>query len=131
MTTITEFNRTTCKALGEEIEQALAGIASKYGVSISCKGGTFGPTSYVAKVECAVIAGGLAVTREVEAFNKMASLYGLAPSDLGRSFAYSGGTYSICGLKPSSRNPVLAKRQDGKVFKFPVEVVKYRLATAA
>jgi hypothetical protein len=54
----------------------------------------------------------------------MAKMYGMSPEDLGKSFTYGRDQYTIVGLsRKSHKFPLLAKRSDGKVFKFPVDVV--------
>jgi len=47
---------------------------------------------------------------------------------LDRPFRSGGQSYSVCGLKPRGRLRLIAKRADGKMFKFAVEDVARLMA---
>lgn len=133
MPQIKNFDRNTVRLFGEELQNALKGLAEKYGVSIKSAGATFardgGNVTY--KVAVAVIGeGGVAETKERSAFIQLAVMYGLQPTDLGKTFVHVGETVEITGLAPKSRKfPILGKK-GGKTYKFPVEAVKAGLAKA-
>jgi len=55
--------------------------------------------------------------------------HGLTEDDLGRSFNLGGYRYTLKGYKPRSRKyPMLAEREDGKMYKLPTDSVKMALS---
>jgi hypothetical protein len=124
---ITSFDRTTMRALGREIEDAVAAVAAKHGISLKYAGGTFDANNFTMKIAGATIAqNGDVITKAHADFEKYAPIFGLAPTDLGRQFRTPAGKeYRISGLKPaSSKFPVLATQVGtGKTFKFPAGAV--------
>ena len=125
---INKFDRPSCKIVGEAVDQALKGVADKFGITIKRKSGTFSENNYTIKIEASVIGeNGLAISKEAEAFKQMAQYYGLAASDLNKKFTnWSGKEYQIVGLATkSSKYPILAKEIDsGKTFKFAEKQVQ-------
>lgn len=116
------MDRETVKIIAAKVEAAVRGVAEEHGVQITYKGGNYCESSALLKLEVAEIRCGEAVTREAEDFRRNANLVGLQPEDLGREFRdWSGDTYKIVGLKPSSRKyPILVKNlRTSKTFKFP------------
>jgi len=133
MTTIKHIDRNVARLLGEELEKAAQEIAKRYGLQVKGAGGSYMAGSFTAKTEFAVIGeNGIAETKDVEAFRLLASSFGLAAEDLGRTFVKDGKKHTICGLRPKAdRFPILARREDGKTFKFPAATVKVMLARAS
>ena len=130
---IETFDKATCRMIAREIEQAVAAVAEKYGVSVAYKGGSFDASTFKPKIELSVVApDGVVATPERRDFEDMALLYGLAATDLGREFQSNGSRFTICGAKPRSpKRPILAKRSDGQVFKFSPDAVKSALERTA
>ena len=126
------MNRAMAKQLAGKIEAALQPLAEELGMQIRARGGSFGETAYMAKIEVSELAtNGVAMTPEREAFVKQAMHYGLSPLDLDAEFeAKDGTTYRIVGLSPRKRKyPIVAARQpDGKLYKFGDETVARLLA---
>ena len=126
------MNRAMAKQLARKIEAALQPLASELGMQIRARGGSFGATAYMAKIEVSEItADGVAMTPERTAFIKEATLFGLQPEDLDAEFKANGVTvYKIVGLAPRKRKyPIVAARQpDGKLYKFGEETVARMLA---
>jgi hypothetical protein len=113
------MDRDKCKAIRIALDKAIGGIGDALGVHLTVGRATYSLNNAVFKVEAADIVGGKFVTKEVEAFNMLATGYGLQKEDLGKKFMFQGTQYEVCGLKPSTEFPILAKRlHDGKVFKF-------------
>jgi hypothetical protein len=133
---ITGIDQPTTRMLRERLDAALKaagldaiGLSAEVGNAlIGC-----GRTSVTFKVEVAVVAAdGTTLNRGAQSFRQMATLYGLAPDDLGRTFAHQGRTFTITGLAArAGRMPILADRDDGCGFKFPAESVAKMLAAQA
>lgn len=122
----------TCKLLGLEIQATLQSLADKHGISIQYGGGSYDSSNATLKLKISVKdESGQVITREAKDFKNFAAFYGLKSEDFGKSFIMSGHTYEICGLAAKSRTyPILAKRADGKVFKFGGQMVSRLLENA-
>jgi hypothetical protein len=129
---IQTINRDVIRMLRAELELALAAVGEKHGIKINVGNASFTSSNVTFKVEAAIIGeGGVVINKEAAAFKALAVSYGLLPDDLGKTFttyAYGGGskapTYEIIGAAPRSfKFPILGKRADGKIFKFPPNTV--------
>ena len=111
------------------IEAALKGVEAQFGVKVQVGKASYTPNNVVFKIEFAELVDGQAVSRDVEDFKQMATLYGLKPDDLGKPFMFRNEGYTVCGLAPKRRKaPILGKRgHDGKVFCFPADEVRLLL----
>ena len=127
---LTTFNAPTMKALRVELDEAFKAVGERHGISIVCATGRYSHQTATFKVELGVKApDGEVVTRERSAFLEMATLFGLTPEDLGRTFTTRGKSYKVMGLKPGSpKFPIIASGPDGRTWKFPEETVKRALA---
>lgn len=125
------FDRQTVKDTRNRLQTALDTIAADIGCQIKVGNASYEPDGSACsfKIECAVIGeDGTAKTREATDFGHYAEQYGLKPEDLGKSFTNHNGTYTIIGCKPRSHKfPILGRRADGKVFKFPAVMVRLGL----
>jgi hypothetical protein len=126
---IKTFDRAAVRTLRDDINEALAAVAKKHGISLSTGNVSFNARNANIKLVAAIIdESGVAQTPEKTAFRAYAPHYGLSPDDFGKTFRAAGKTYEIVGLKPKSHQyPILGKRADGKIFKFPAETVKFGL----
>ncbi len=122
---ITTFDRSTCRDVSERIAKALAPLAQELGVSITPRGGSYGPGHYTLKVEVATIAtDGKVRTKQSEDFQTLAKLYGMSPNDLGRTFRSGGKEYTIAGLAPRKRARPIIASCGGREYCFAAEDVK-------
>jgi hypothetical protein len=124
---IQSFDKVSAGLLSDEIERALQPIASKYGIQIKRGRGVFAPTDFTLKVECAVVKGGIAATKEATSFENYAHMIGLKKEDLGKPITFRGKGYAIMGFRPRSKYSILARRDDGKSFWLPLDEVKKAL----
>ncbi len=64
-----------------------------------------------------------------EDFKRLATHYGLKPSDLGKTFTQRRSIFKVIGLVASRpKYPILVENQKGKRYKFPASKVKMLLA---
>ena len=125
--TMKTLERSTVKAISEDMMTALQAVALKHGVHFSYKGGRFSSSNCLFKVEAAVITdGGTAETRERTAFKLQASYFQLKPEWLDKTFSFGGDDYTIIGLNVKAyKAPVLATQaSNGKTYKFKADHVK-------
>ena len=129
-TKINQFDRTNLRMIREMIDQELADLGERLGVSIKAGSASFTSNNATYKLQIATISEeGEICTKEAEDFKLYCFRWGLAPDDLGREFNFRGNTYTITGAKPRSyQYPILATRgYDGKSFKFAVDQIKSML----
>ena len=119
--------------LRADITAALATVAKTHGITIATGRCTYTGQTATFKLDIGTISGdGVAVTKEAESFTRNAVIFGLLPEDLGKSFVSGGLSFVVAGLKPAStKYPILARREDGKVFKFGEDTVKRLLGRAS
>jgi hypothetical protein len=126
---IDQFDTTTCKLMRREIEEALDKVGQRYGVAF--QGGNIRYTSetFAMKITGATRGkNGEVIAPEVKDFNRYCGMYGMVPSDLGKTFVSVGYTYKLVGLKPKNHKyPFIGQREDGKRFKFDVGTVRRAL----
>jgi len=121
-----EINKSELRIIRRKIDEALATIGTEHNITIKTTGGTsYTTNSFRMKIEGATINEDGVSDKQVENFEKYATLLGLTPADLGKTFTYKKSTYTITGLKASNPTyPVQAVNQNGKQYKFPADAVK-------
>jgi hypothetical protein len=131
MATIKTFDRATVRMLGAEALAAMQVVAAKYGLAVSDRGGTFLPTdaNFRFNFQCMVEGAGEGTKGVPAGFARDMKALGLPEDCFGKSFVWSGRSYTIKGSQLSSRKyPVLCERDDGKGFKMTVNSVRDGLA---
>ncbi len=118
--------RDLIKAVQEDLRVGLQAIGDKHGVVLTLGNARYSDTNATMKLELSKKdASGMAITREAAAFLRDAAIYGLEPSDLGRTFTSNGRTFKITGSNPRSQKyPILAALPNEKQYKFHDTVVK-------
>ena len=120
------MDRKKVQLLRTKIAEVLEPLGKELGLKMSVVGNaSFSNSNVTFKVEVAEVnEDGEAQTRAVEEFKAYAVLYGLQEDMFGKTFTIGSNIYKICGLKAKAHKyPVLAKRSDGKVFKFSVSSI--------
>lgn len=124
MSKIQQFDRQSLRALRVDLDQAMATIASKYGIELSAGNISFTSETATIKVAAGVIKNGTVVTKEAKDFDRYKGLVGLGSLNVGDTIQLQGKEYTISGYKPrSKKSPVLVTR-NGKSYKVSVEMVK-------
>ena len=124
MSKIQQFDRQSLRALRVDLDQAMATIASKYGIQLSAGNISFTSETATIKVAAGVIKNGTVVTKEAKDFDRYKGLVGLSSLNVGDTIQLQGKEYTISGYKPrSKKSPVLVTR-DGRSYKVSVEMVK-------
>ena len=123
MSKINQFDRQTLRALRVDLDNAMATIASKYGIQLSAGNISFTSETATIKVAAGIIKNGTVVTAEAKAFNQYKSLVGLEAFNVGDTIQIQGKEYTIKGYKPRSMAAVVIER-DGRGYKVTVDMVK-------
>ena len=119
------------RILRAAINEALSLVEEEHGVKCQIGNITYRGVNMTTRLTVtAQNSDGTVDTKETTDFKTYAEIrYGMKKSDLNRTFNFRGRTYTLVGAKPrSSKFPLLGKRDDGKVFKFGVDLVKMKLA---
>ncbi len=110
-------------AFHKDVEDALAGVAKKYGVSISGGNITYGSNELTMKI----IATRTDKDVQKEEFldNIRYAFKAFTPDDYLKIFTIKGTEYQLCGFRPRTKYSVTGKRvKDGKEFGFTYDAVK-------
>lgn len=122
------FDRETVRLLHERMQTALDPLGRELNVKFLVGNARYTADNVRFKVEAASIqANGEVVDETVADFKRLAPLYGLKATDLGREVVINGREFVITGLKPRSHSyPILARcKRSGKIFKLPqVDVMR-------
>lgn len=127
---IESFNRENLKNMRKEINQALTALGDKYGVMFEIGNIRFSDHNFRTQLSVTVSNPNLEIQgAKANDFNRYCGIYGLVPSDLGKTFkGLTGETYKLVGLKSkSTKYPFVGERADGKKFKFTAEQVRKEL----
>jgi hypothetical protein len=130
MTTVTKFDRKTCRTVSADAEEALEAVAAKFGLTLKRESGRFSHDSFTAKFTFAVVAAdGSGAPAD---FARKARMLGLPEDCYGKQFVTGTGTYEVTGLNLRAKKyPVLGKRvRDGKTFKFTAMAVNFGMKAA-
>lgn len=105
---ITKFERSMLDNFKTEVLAALTDYVEQRGLAVNGGSGTFSDTSYEFKIKFAIKAeGGEVLTYERKMFKQYATMYGLKPEWLDKSFIYNGQSYTIAGLNLKSRRYIV------------------------
>ena len=134
---ITSIGPTNLYYLRDQIDAAIKKVGEDHGLLLSIGNIRYTSTSFKTTLTVCVADGGTdaPVTENAKwkaDFINSAAMFGFKQSDFGREFNDLTGTrYKIVGLKPRSRNALLAERiSDGKVWKINPDVAKRFFAKA-
>jgi hypothetical protein len=116
---ITCFDKGTAVILGADVEHELAEFCKARGLNVEMSGATARPGVFsltfsfqseeVARAE----------------WNRLCRAFELKPEWFGGTFIVKGRAFEIVGLNvASARTPVMAKRSDGKLYRFSAEAVR-------
>lgn len=118
---ITKITKPNLRALRIEMDNALAGVLEKHGLSAKLGNISYSDTQFHCKLTVNCGSNDDAEKRE---FERQAFAYGLTGDDYRKSFTQNGNTFYIVGFKPRSpKYPILGEKSDGSRYKFTEDVV--------
>jgi hypothetical protein len=122
---ITQFDKVTCKLLAQEIEDALAAVAQKHGLTVAPAGGSYDALSFTSKIKFQIAAGNpnLEDAERVE-FTKYCAWFDLSAAHYGAKITLPKyGEVTLIGFAPSrTKFPVKTRDANGVVRLFQREV---------
>ena len=118
------FTKLDCQALREEINRALAPVATKNGIKLQLGNMSYSSTEIRMKLDAVLLGEGGENLNDKNNFETYARMYGLEPSDYGKKFTTSKGEYTISGINTKKRKyPIVAKNNAGVAYIFESERV--------
>ena len=133
---ITSINARNVTYLRDQIDAAIKKVGEEHGLLLSIGSIRYTATSFKTTLTvCVADADDAQVTENAKFkadFINSAAMFGFKQSDFGREFEDAHGVrYKIVGLKPRSRNALLAERiSDGKLWKINPDTAKRYFAKA-
>ena len=112
-----------------EIRAKMAPILKELGgdfnVDLSLGNASFSQHNFTLQLKGSAISEtGEIITKEADNFQRYAYMFGLAASDLGKTFKLNGCEYVITGLKPNAHKyPILCKASNGTEYKMTAAMV--------
>jgi hypothetical protein len=118
------------KAFRDDFAVAVAALEKKYAVKVTLGSISYDELSFSTKMKVVSVSES-DPTGEIADWNKNCDGY-FKKSEYGTRFSLPDGrVYALCGFKWRSCSPILARRDDGKVYRFPLEFVKEQLKKQA
>lgn len=111
------ITREFIKEFRSDFKKAVKELEEKHGVTIDLKNISFDNVSFRGPVEVKLKEVNGVSSEQVE-FEKLCSLYGLAPSDYKKKITLPEGSFELIGFKTSSpKYCILLRRPDGRTVK--------------
>lgn len=119
------MDRDRARRMEVDLAASLPEFEKKWGVKVTVTGGSFTSTSCFLKLEVAEAgADGLIMSQAAADWKRFAKSYDLPEDGVGKKFIDRRREFTIEGLNPQAvRYPVMVKRDDGRRFKYPVNLV--------
>lgn len=116
------------EAFRKDFAEAMKPLEKKYNLSLKLGRITYGEDSFNGKLEAFDRSEG--ESREAKEFQKHCTLYGLEPTDLGKTIVCDGDSFKIVGLNPSKRKYCIqaVRLKDNKSFGLTLQATKEGLA---
>jgi len=127
--TISNFDKTTVKALRTAMNQALASVEAEYGIKINAGNASFSGNEVTFKVKANTVGdSGQAQTKEASNWDMMASVNGLGHLSVGDEVILQGKSFTIKGWNTRARkSPINIEDASGRGYKCSINMLsKYR-----
>lgn len=116
------FTPQKVRELHDALNVTLREFSQEHGVTVTSGRFMYGSNEIRSKIEIydAQQADGSRISKERFEWEKYCRFYGLMASDFGKTLTtFDGDSIILCGMSPRAKKyPILAKRRDGKVFKW-------------
>lgn len=123
---VTQFDKPTIKAIRMAMDQALATVASEYGITINTGNARFSGNEVTFKVKANTLdSSGSANTKEADMFDLYKESIGLGWLNPGDQILLQGKYFTLKGYNTRARkSPILIEDAQGRGYKCSVEMVK-------
>ena len=124
---VTNFDKPTIKAIRLAMDNALANVASEYGITINTGNARFSGNEVTYKVKANIVDGatGTAITKEATNWDLYKNSIGLGWLNVGDQILLQGKHFTLKGYNTRARkSPINIEDANGRGFKCSVEMVK-------
>jgi hypothetical protein len=122
------MDKNKAKQLSDALKIVVERVAADHGLIAELHGGIFDPVAGTYQPRIILKDPGAVAAQ----FRLYAAGFGLVGDELGRQFMDGSYAFTITGLSPNKRTrPVQATRSDGRIYNYPVYIVKARLGVTA
>ena len=123
--TISNFDKTTVKALRIAMNNALASVEAEYGIKINAGNASFSGNEVTFKVKANTVGdSGQAQTKEASNWDMMASVNGLGHLSVGDEVILQGKSFTIKGWNTRARkSPINIEDASGRGYKCSINML--------
>lgn len=123
---IKQFDKATCRLIGQEVEAALAAVAAKHGLVATYAGGSFTGAEFTAKARFSLAQSNpAAADAERAEFAQYCEFFGLKPEHYGKTVSTPKGELTLIGFElKRSKFPIKVRHANGEVKLYTAEVTK-------
>jgi hypothetical protein len=121
------FTKNSINALRTEIDNTLAALGKKHGISLEAGNCTFNASTCTFKLKCGVAnSDGSFETKESLVWKEVHKVYGFTADDAKRPITRAGRAYMIVGFNTAAKKYplILEDMSDGMQYKFSIMQVK-------
>ena len=123
---VTNFDKPTIKAIRQAMDQALATVASEYGITINTGNARFSGDEVTFKVKANTLdASGSANTKEAQMFELVKGQEGIGHLSVGDTITLQGKDFILKGFNSRARkSPIQIEDMQGRGYKCSVQMLK-------
>ena len=124
---VTNFDKPTIKAIRMAMDQALATVASEYGITINTGNARFSGNEVTFKVKANTVDGatGNAITKEAQMFELVKHQEGIGHLSVGDTVILQGKQFILKGFNTRARkSPINIEDMQGRGYKCSVQMLK-------
>ena len=124
---VTNFDKPTIKAIRLAMDNALANVASEYGITINTGNASFSGNEVTFKVKANTVDGatGTAITKEAQMFNLYKQTEGIGHLSVGQTITLQGKDFILKGYNTRARkSPIQIEDMQGRGYKCSVQMLK-------
>ena len=124
---VSNFDKPTIKAIRAAMDQALATVASEYGITINTGNARFSGNEVTFKVKANTVDGatGTAITKEAQTFEAVKYQEGIGHLSVGDTITLQGKDFILRGYNTRARkSPINIEDMQGRGYKCSVSMLK-------
>ena len=124
---VTNFDKPTIKAIRLAMDNALANVASEYGITINTGNASFSGNEVTFKVKANTVDGatGTAITKEAQMFDLYKGSEGIGHLSVGDTITLQGKSFILRGYNTRARkSPIQIEDMQGRGYKCSVQMLK-------
>ena len=123
METITKFDKSALKLLRPEINESLAELGERFGITLKIGNIRYDDDTFTSKIEASVVGADL----KANDWSKHFWRFGMEEDWLGRTFERRGYDYKIVGLKPRARKNQILIELEGRTYRMDAALIRLKM----